>query len=163
MGNIGGRAEKYLLAKDVFGAPVGVNFMGAGAYKTRLGGIFTIIVKVLIYLNFVNLIVDDVNHTNMRLNTQKLSFYPFEESYNLEDQQTEFVLFPVGDELPDSIGRIRFFQTESLIISTETVEKEELGEVRESKPLAQCGEQTIDDLSDYYVPRIGEERFEAIT
>ena len=74
MGNIGGRIDKFLLSKDQFGAPVGVNFMGAGAYKTRLGGLFTVIVKILIYMNLVSLIADDVNHVKMQTGTLKLAY-----------------------------------------------------------------------------------------
>ena len=74
MGNIGGRIDKFLLSEDQFGAPVGVNYMGAGAYKTRLGGLFTVIVTLFTYLNLVNLIADDINNVKMQTGTVKLAY-----------------------------------------------------------------------------------------
>ena len=76
------------------------------------------------------------------------------------DYQTDLVTLPYGDDLPVNIGRFRLFQTNSPIPISETILAESRGEVIESEPLAQCSDQIIQDLSDYYIPRSGETLWE---
>ena len=102
--------------------------MGGGAYKTRLGGLFSVIVSLLSFLNLVSLIADDINHAKMQTGTQKLIYRPFgEPAFNLDDQQTDLVTLSLGDDLPVNIGRFRLFQTNSWFTYTETILQESLG------------------------------------
>ena len=48
--------EEYLVGKDIYGHPVGVNYRGSGSYKTKRGALCTLATLILVLMNLTTLV-----------------------------------------------------------------------------------------------------------
>ena len=43
----------FLVGRDSYGQPIGINYKGSGTYQTKLGALFTLATLIIIIINFV--------------------------------------------------------------------------------------------------------------
>ena len=55
--------SSLLASLDIYGHQVGVHYKGEDAYKTKFGGLLTLITYVLVFIQTLNLITDFVEHS----------------------------------------------------------------------------------------------------
>ena len=58
------RIDKFFLALDIFGHPIGVNYKGNDTYQTRLGAFFTLATYTFMLINLGTLITAFFNGSN---------------------------------------------------------------------------------------------------
>ena len=53
--NMASKVKEFLLAQDMFGQPIGVNYRGDDHFKTKLGACISILTYIVILGNLMNL------------------------------------------------------------------------------------------------------------
>ena len=55
--------SSLLVGLDIYGHQVGVHYKGDDAYRTKFGGMLSLITYVLVFIQTLNLITDFVEHS----------------------------------------------------------------------------------------------------
>ena len=102
--------ENYLISFDSYGTSIGIHYKGQGSYKTRLGSFCSLVVKVLIYINMVNLITAFLDGSNQKESAQTLKYETFGgEAQYLHDLSFGIQII-VEPPLPERIGTFDLYQ-----------------------------------------------------
>ena len=93
---------KFLVARDVFGNPVTVNYRGESSYKTCLGALFTVAIKSFLLIFFTTVFLELVSYKDPQIS-----------QYTIYDPRVS------GDEvnIGDSFGNMIFEMYDEQILA----------------------------------------------
>ena len=53
---MGSRLVDFMVSKDIYGHPVGINYRGSDSYQTKMGAFCTLATLIMVILNSTNLV-----------------------------------------------------------------------------------------------------------
>ena len=97
---------KFLVKRDIFGQPIAVLYKGSDNYRTKLGGICTILSAVLILINTVILIQGFFNGNRQSESSSSLTFDNFHAGKFYLTENNVQLSFSTLVPIPENIGRL---------------------------------------------------------
>ena len=100
------RFLSWIVDKDIFGQPVGVNYEGSDSFKTKVGALITVLTYLVMLMNLSTLLTAFADGSRQEENQATSVIDKFITGpHNLQENQFEVAIIRFWS-LPQNIGRL---------------------------------------------------------
>ena len=103
---MGNKVGNFLIERDIYGAPITVNYKGSDVYKTKLGAFFSLVTYVLILVN-LGMAVQSYFNGSKQYENQQIRLYDRFHAGDFPLLENKFTLAMPLIKFAKEIGRHR--------------------------------------------------------
>ena len=153
-----GKIGDFLVSQDIFGHKIGVNYKGKDSYQTKLGAFLTFATYGLILANIAYLFIALLDGSKQE-EKSTLTYVDRSNEPGLKLIDHAFNLIVMSNpRLPPDIGSLVLKQKKECLqyhSDPEEYAKCDSGEDSVIMPTRTCKEEEINEVIDYWTPRVG--------